>query len=72
MVTAEPSPSFGVADISGLAPASSQQAGTFLVGWGINNVSSAALPLALTAIPFLVGLVLVRQAPETRGTALPN
>jgi MFS family permease len=45
--------------------------GTFLVGYGIHATGSLALPLAATAIPFVVGILLVRFAPETRGESLP-
>ena len=46
--------------------------GTFLVGWGIAWFGSASIPLSLTAVPFLVGFILVRLAPEMRGEALPK
>jgi len=45
--------------------------GTFLIGFGISSVG-IALPLALTALPFLVGLALLLIAPETRGCVLPQ
>jgi MFS family permease len=47
-------------------------AGTFAVGYAIHASGSLALPLASTAIPFLVGIVLVRLAVETRGQPLPD
>ncbi len=47
-------------------------AGTFAVGYAIHASGSLALPLASTAIPFVVGIVLVRMAVETRGQPLPD
>lgn len=46
--------------------------GTFLIGWGIAAAHTIGLPLALTAIPFVFGLLLIRLAPETRGQVLPD
>jgi MFS family permease len=45
--------------------------GTFLIGYGIAT-EGIALPLALTAIPFLVAFWLLRLSPETRGQVLPD
>lgn len=45
-------------------------AGTFAIGYGISN-AGIALPLALTAIPFLLGFWLLRLTPETRDQVLP-
>lgn len=45
--------------------------GTFAIGWGISSVG-IALPLALTAIPFLLAFALLRFSPETRGEVLPE
>jgi hypothetical protein len=45
--------------------------GTFLIGYGIAT-EGIALPLALTAIPFLLAFWLLRLSPETRGQALPD
>ena len=46
-------------------------AGTFAIGYGI-SVGGIALPLALTAVPFLLGFLLLRLAPETRDQVLPE
>ncbi len=46
-------------------------AGTFLIGYGIHATGSLALPLSLTAVVFVIGMALVRLAPETRGNPLP-
>ena len=45
--------------------------GTFLIGWGISVAHTIGVPLALTAIPFVIGLFLLRYAPETRDEVLP-
>jgi MFS family permease len=45
--------------------------GTFAIGYGISSVG-IALPLALTAIPFLLAYFLLRYSPETRGSVLPD
>ncbi|MDH6214177.1 MFS transporter [Streptomyces pseudovenezuelae] len=47
-------------------------AGTFLIGYGIHASGSLALPLSLTAVVFVIGMVLVPLAPETRGEILPD
>ncbi|MEU1161289.1 MFS transporter [Streptomyces sp. NPDC005921] len=47
-------------------------AGTFLIGYGIHAAGSLTLPLSLTAVVFVLGMGLVRLAPETRGQALPD
>jgi hypothetical protein len=47
-------------------------AGTFLIGYGIHETGSLTLPLSCTAIVFVIGIGLVRFAPETRGQALPD
>ncbi|WP_329142582.1 MFS transporter [Streptomyces sp. NBC_01456] len=47
-------------------------AGTFLIGYGIHATGSLTIPLTLTALVFIIGMALVRLAPETRGTALPT
>jgi MFS family permease len=44
---------------------------TFLVGAGVQRYGSLGVPVALTAIAFAVGLVLIPFAVETRGQALP-
>ncbi|MDX6350924.1 MAG: hypothetical protein QOF84_5714 [Streptomyces sp.] len=46
-------------------------AGTFLIGFGIHATGSLTIPLTLTAVVFVIGMGLVRLAPETRGKALP-
>jgi MFS family permease len=46
--------------------------GTFAIGYGIHMSGSLAVPLAATAVPFVIGIALVRFAPETRHTALPD
>ena len=47
-------------------------AGTFLVGYGIDRTGSLSLPLSLTSIVFVIGIFLIRLAPETRGQAIPD
>ena len=44
---------------------------TFLVGIGIDQYGSLGVPVALTAIPFVLGLLLLPLAIETRGRPLP-
>jgi len=44
---------------------------TFLVGAGIQRYGSIGVPVALTAIPFLIGLMLLPLSVETRGKPLP-
>ena len=44
---------------------------TFLVGIGIQRYGSIGVPVALTAIPFVLGLMLLPFAMETRGKPLP-
>lgn len=46
--------------------------GTFLIGYGIHATGSLTLPLTLTAAVFVIGMLLVRLAPETRSTTLPT
>ena len=46
--------------------------GTFLIGYGIHATGSLAIPISLTAVVFLLGIAMVRLAPETRGQALPD
>jgi MFS family permease len=43
----------------------------FLVGAGIQSYGSLGVPVALTSIAFLAGLLLLPAAEETRGKALP-
>jgi MFS family permease len=45
---------------------------TFLVGMGIQAYGSIGLPVALTAIPFVLGLALLPLAMETKGRGLPT
>ncbi|TSB18979.1 MFS transporter [Streptomyces benahoarensis] len=47
-------------------------AGTFLIGYGIHATGSLTIPLTLTAVVFVIGIGLVRLAPETRGNTLPT
>ena len=44
---------------------------TFLVGLGIQHYGSIGVPVALTSIPFVLGLLLLPLAVETRGKPLP-
>jgi MFS family permease len=44
---------------------------TFLVGIGIQQYGSIGVPVALTAIPFVLGLMLLPLSIETRGKPLP-
>ena len=44
---------------------------TFLVGMGVQWYGSIGVPVALTAIPFVLGLMLLPLATETRGKPLP-
>lgn len=45
-------------------------AGTFVIGWAISAAHTIGWPLALTAIPFIVGLFLIPLASETKGEIL--
>ena len=47
-------------------------AGTFLIGSAIAAAHTIGWPLALTALPFLIGLWLAYQGPETTGQVLPD
>jgi Cyanate permease len=44
---------------------------TFLVGMGIQAYGSMGVPVALTAIPFAIGLFLLPLGLETRGKPMP-
>jgi MFS family permease len=44
---------------------------TFLVGAGVRNYGSLGVPVALTALAFALGLLLIPFAAETRGHVLP-
>ena len=46
--------------------------GTFLIGYGIHATGSLTIPISLTAVVFVLGIAMVRLAPETRGQALPD
>jgi MFS family permease len=46
--------------------------GTFLIGYGIHVTGSLAIPISLTAVVFVLGIAMVRLAPETRGQTLPD
>jgi len=43
----------------------------FLVGWGVHAWGSLGVPVAATALAFVVGLMLVPLSTETRGETLP-
>ena len=45
---------------------------TFLVGAGVRHFGSLGTPVALTAIAFALGLLLIPLATETRGKTLPT
>lgn len=44
---------------------------TFVVGLGISRYGSIGVPVALTSVPFVLGLLLVPFGVETRGRPLP-
>jgi MFS family permease len=44
---------------------------TFLVGIGISRYGSIGVPVALTAVPFVIGLFVLPFSVETRGKPLP-
>ncbi|PYT44974.1 MAG: MFS transporter, partial [Acidobacteria bacterium] len=44
---------------------------TFLVGAGVQRYGSLGIPVALTAIAFAIGLLLIPFGAETRGRPLP-
>jgi MFS family permease len=44
---------------------------TFLVGAGVQHFQSLGIPVALTSIAFLIGLLLIPFGAETRGQILP-
>jgi MFS family permease len=44
----------------------------FLLGAAVLQMKTLGLPLALTAIAFVVGLFIIPLAPETHGEVLPN
>jgi MFS family permease len=45
---------------------------TFLVGAGVRHFGSLGTPVAMTAVAFAIGLLLVPLGVETRGRPLPN
>jgi MFS family permease len=45
---------------------------TFLVGAGVSHFHTIGIPVALTAIPFLLGLFLIPFGCETKGQRLPD
>ncbi len=45
---------------------------TFLVGAGIRHFGTLGMPVALTALAFVVGLALLPFGAETKGRALPS
>ncbi len=47
-------------------------AGTFLVGYAIAKAGTLGWPLALTGLPFLIGIWLCYLGPETKGQPLPQ
>jgi MFS family permease len=44
---------------------------TFLVGAGVQHYGSLGIPVALTSVAFVIGLILVPFGAETRGQCLP-
>src|SRR5256886_10904012 len=44
---------------------------TFLVGAGVARFGTVGIPVALTSIAFVIGLMLLPFGEETRGTTLP-
>lgn len=45
---------------------------TFLVGAGVRHFGSLGVPVAMTAIAFAIGLMLIPFGVETRGQPLPG
>jgi MFS family permease len=45
---------------------------TFLVGAGVQHFQSLGIPVALTSIAFVIGLLLIPFGAETRGQVLPS
>jgi MFS family permease len=45
---------------------------TFLVGAGVANFHTIGIPVALTSVAFLIGMLLLPFGEETRGQALPG
>lgn len=44
----------------------------FLLGAAVLHTHTLGLPVALTAVAFVIGLFVIPLAPETRGEALPQ
>jgi hypothetical protein len=44
----------------------------FLLGAAVLHTHTLGLPVALTAVAFVVGLFVIPLAPETHGEALPQ
>jgi hypothetical protein len=44
----------------------------FLIGTAVHNYGSIGVPVATTAVAFLLGLLVIPFATETRGTPLPD
>ena len=45
---------------------------TFLVGAGVGHYHTIGIPVAMTSVAFLIGLILLPFGVETRGKALPT
>lgn len=45
---------------------------TFLVGWGVGRMGTIGIPVALTSLAFLGGLLLLPWGVETKGQELPE
>jgi len=45
---------------------------TFLVGWGVSRMNTIGIPVALTSLAFLAGMLLLPWGVETTGQELPD
>ena len=45
---------------------------TFLVGWGVSRMGTIGIPVALTSLAFLAGMLLLPWGVETKGHELPD
>jgi MFS family permease len=45
---------------------------TFLVGWGVSRMNTIGIPVALTSLAFLAGILLLPWGLETKGQELPD
>lgn len=45
---------------------------TFLVGWGVSEMGTIGIPVAITSVAFLIGLALLPLGIETTGKGLPD